>query len=290
MINLANKNNIKNVSNKKLSKRKLHFKKWIWLILAIICFGFVVYSFIKIFSWNLDNKAIEAQTDEIEEITKVEEVPPSEEDVVVNPPEDTHTGPYWEYINLPLISVDFNELIQKNSDTVAFLRVNNTNINYPVVQTSDNDFYLTHAYDKSSNDAGWVFMDYRNNLTDLDDNTIIYAHSRLDKSMFGTLKNIFKNDWYNNTDNRVVYLSTPTENTLWQVFSVYTIPTETYYLTSNFKSEEEFQKFIDTMLDRSRYNFNADVNTKDKILTLSTCYDDYNKTVLHAKLIKSQKR
>lgn len=107
--------------------------------------------------------------------------------------------------------------------------------------------------------------------------------------MFGSLKNVFKSNWYQNTKNYIVHISTPTQNTLWQVFSVYHIPTETYYLTSNFGSKESHQKFIDTIIKRSRYNFNTEVNCDDKILTLSTCYNNNEKVVLHAKLIKQQK-
>ena len=67
-----------------------------------------------------------------------------------------------------------------------------TNINYPVVQTNDNEYYLGRAFDKSKNDAGWVFMDYRNDVNNLSDNTIIYGHGRLDKTVFGSLKNALK--------------------------------------------------------------------------------------------------
>ena len=49
-------------------------------------------------------------------------------------------------------------------------------INYPFVQTSDNDYYLNHSFNKKYNDAGWVFMDYRNNASNFDKNTILYAH------------------------------------------------------------------------------------------------------------------
>ena len=106
--------------------------------------------------------------------------------------------------------------------------------------------------------------------------------------MFGSLKNVFKNKWYQNTDNYVLHLSTPTYNSLWQIFSVYKIPTETYYITTSFGTTESYQKFLTTIQSRSELKFNATVNTNDKILTLSTCYNDKEKVVLHAKLIKQQ--
>ncbi len=273
------------------NKRK-KVKKQVWLIAMLIFVLPLLYSMIKIFKWYGDNKDTEAQIAEIENMVTVEEVEENENEVeTIEPPvEIDRENPYWDYIKMPLIQVNFQELKQKNNDTVGFIKVNNTNINYPVVQASDNSYYLTHSFDKSWNDAGWVFLDFRNNIENLGANTIIYAHSRLDKSMFGTLRNITTESWFNNKDNHVIYLSTPTENTMWQVFSVYRIPNETYYITTDFNTVSEHKTFLDTIVSRSKFNFNTPVSTLDKVLTLSTCYDDNNKTVLHAKLIKRQSR
>ena len=76
------------------------------------------------------------------------------------------------------------------------------------------------------------------------------------------------------------------ENNLWQIFSVYKIKTETYYITTNFNSDNEYVEFLNTIKGRSLYNFNTNLNISDKILTLSTCYSDTERTVVHARLIK----
>ncbi len=88
-------------------------------------------------------------------------------------------------------------------------------------------------------------MDYRNNINLDNKNTILYAHSRLDKTMFGSLFKTLKSNWYNNKDNH--RLSTDTENTLWQIFSVYKIPEESYYITTKFNNNEEYNKFLNTI-------------------------------------------
>ena len=129
-------------------------------------------------------------------------------------------------------------------------------------------------------------MDYRNNISVLDKNTIIYAHGRLDNTMFGSLKNILTSGWLNNKNNYIVKLSTEYENNLWQVFSVYKIKTTNDYLQISFISNESFLEFTDKLIKRSDFNFNTKVNENDKILTLSTCYNEKEKVVLHAKLIK----
>ena len=189
-----------------------------------------------------------------------------------------------------LINVDFKNLKDINSDTVGWIQVNGTNINYPFVQTTDNDYYLTHSFYKKSNDAGWVFLDYRNNIksikTNRDRNIILYAHSRLDKTMFGSLTKILKSDWIKNISNYVIKMSTETENTLWQIFSAYRIPTTNDYLRIQFPNNDDFMNFYNTIANRSQHNFNAVKDSNDKILTLSTCYNNFDKFVVHAKLLK----
>ena len=153
-----------------------------------------------------------------------------------------------------------------------------------------NDYYLNHSFDKSSNGGGWLFMDYRNNKSEFDQNTIIYGHGRKNNTLFGTLNKILNDDWVNDTNNYVVKLSTEKENTLWQVFSVYRIPTTSDYLKTDFYTDDDFINFSQTLINRSAYNFNTSVSPTDRILTLSTCYNNSEKVVLHAKLIKREIR
>ena len=108
--------------------------------------------------------------------------------------------------------------------------------------------------------------------------------------MFGSLKNILTSGWLNNSDNYVIKLSTEKENTLWQVFSVYHIPTTSDYLKTRFQDNKEFLDFAQMLINRSSHNFNTSVNENDYIITLSTCYNDKEKVVLHAKLIKKETR
>lgn len=198
---------------------------------------------------------------------------------------------YWKYLNTPLSSVDFTQLTKQNSDTVGWLIVNNTNVNYPVVQTTNNDYYLKHAFDKSSNSAGWVYADFRDDFDELSKNTVIYAHGRKDKVMFGSLTNTLKSSWYKNEDNQIIQFSTLKYNTMWQIISIYKIQAESYYITTDFSSDESFVTFADTMLARSIYDFGVEVNENDKLLTLSTCYNDNGiRLVVQAKLVKIQER
>ena len=288
-----NYHSIIDIKNKDYKKKKRNKKNIISniivTIILIICILVLCYSGYKIFNWQQDNIKIKELTEKTEELANTEEVPDNENTVKVNPPEDKK-DPYWDFIKQDLLEVDFTKLEEQNPDTVGWIYVADTNINYPVVQTNNNDYYLTRDYDEKWNDAGWIFMDYRNNAKEFDKNTVIYGHSRLDKSMFGTLRNITKKSWFNNKNNHTIKFSTKYENTLWQVFSVYTIKAEDYYITTSFK-DNEYKTWLDTMKKRSIYNFNTSVTTDDKVMTLSSCYTtDGIRVVLHAKLIKEAKR
>ncbi len=275
----------------KIVESKFSVKKCIALCLLLIFLGTFIYSGIKVVFWKIDSDKTYEQIEIINENVEIVEMEDSEKTEIVNPPkEENSVNPYWDYIKMKLINVDFSNLLQINSDTKGWLQVNGTNINYPFVQTIDNDYYLKRDFNKKKNSAGWVYLDYRNDINNLDKNTIIYAHGRLNGTMFGSLKNIFNSDWYDDINNHVIKLSTENENTLWQVFSVYHIPTTSDYLKINFSSDEEFLDFINMLKSRSQYNFNVEFNENDKILTLSTCYNDSERVVLHAKLIKKESR
>ena len=281
---------MKQVKKKVKRRLKKKFKIALIVIILVASLTSLTISLLNIFKWNDDNNKTNKQIEEIEEVVNIEETNSEKEEIIEPKEEIEESNPYWDYIKMSLINVDFKELKKINNQTKGWIQVNGTNINYPFVQAKDNKYYLTRSFDKSYNDAGWLFLDYRNNISNLEKNTIIYGHSRLDKTMFGTLKNILKSSWVKNTDNYIVKLSTQTHNTLWQVFSVYRIPTTSDYLQIDFETNEEFNNFANMLLKRSDYNFNTKVNENDKILTLSTCADNDKKVVLHAKLIKKEVR
>ncbi len=196
---------------------------------------------------------------------------------------------YWKYLNTPLSSVDLTQLVQENSDTVGWIIVKNTNINYPVVQTNNNDYYLTHSFTKQYNSAGWIYADFRDRFDDFNKNMVIYGHGRYDKVMFGSLTNALKKEWYTDPNNQLIQLSTVNYNTMWQIFSIYKIPSESYYINTEFGSEESYAAFLNEMKRRSIYDFGVSLTTRDKILTLSTCYNDNGiRLVVQAKLVKIQ--
>ncbi len=283
-------NNVDSELNNKKKKKKKRKKNtgFIWKVLLVLFIVIIIGSSLKIILWLIDNKRTSNNIDDISSTTDIIFREDNENTELINKDDDKNSD-YWYYIKFPLIDVDINKLKSKNSDTVGWVNVNNTNINYPYVQRDDNVFYLDHSYDKKYNEAGWVFLDYRNNKDLSDRNNILYAHSRLDKTMFGSLSKTLHSSWFTNLDNHIIRISTEKDNTLWQIFSVYKIKEESYYITTDFNSDTEYAKFLDTIKNRSIYDFNTNVLVTDRVLTLSTCYSDTERTVVHAKLIKRSK-
>lgn len=273
-----------------MKKRKISYKKTFrFLIILFLIITFLI-SGINIIKWVIDSKSTQDNISKITESTKIENTSDTENTIIIENNVDEN-DPYWKYIKTDLINVNFNELKKINSDVTGWIQVSGTNINYPFVQTKNNNYYLTRSIDKTYNKAGWIFLDYRNNINNISDkNTIIYAHGRLDDTMFGSLRKVFTNGWLDNKDNFIIKMSTESTNSLWQVFSVYKIPTTNDYLKINFKNDNEFLEFGKILLKRSDFDFNTNISSNDKILTLSTCYNNSKKIVLHAKLIKLEKK
>ena len=184
---------------------------------------------------------------------------------------------------------DFNKLLSINNETVGWLKVNNTKVDYSVVQHNDNNYYINKNFYHKNSPYGWIFMDYRNHVEHLDQNTIIYGHNiTIRDVMFGSLRNTLNEEWYKNPDNQIISFDTIYESMNWQIFAIYTTdPNFNYIFTNYYDDGTDFTNFLNEVKNRSIYDFGVEVNNNDKILTLSTCYQYGTKRlVIHAKLLK----
>lgn len=271
----------KEVIDKILKQNKI--EKYACLsVLVVSALVFTISSY-KLAIWQNENNKIKKISGNISNIADVTEVKESDNSSDNNI--EVVSDDYFKYKDVSMLDVNFNELLKQNKDTKGWIKVEGTNVNYPFVQSADNEYYLKHSYDNTYNKKGWVFLDYRNDMDNLDKNTILYAHGLMNNAMFGSLRRTVKQDWAKNKNNRIIKISIPSSMLLFEVFSSYTIEPESYYITSEFSGDEEFSTFIDTIKSRSFYDYNTSVSTADKILTLSSCYDNKKRMVLHAKLI-----
>ncbi len=239
------------------------------LLIVFFTFGYVFY----------DNYTAMQSTNNIKEkITQVIKLNDSEEIMAeLNQDKDED--------DKLVVNEDIAILLEENPETVGWLTVNNTNIDYPVVQSVNNDYYLDHNYYMESDNNGWVFMDYRNDTEYLSDNLIIYAHNRYHSGvMFGTLQNTLRYSWYTNPDNQIIKFKTLYEDLEYEIFSIYKISVTTDYLRTLFADANDKLEFYQMLQDRSIYDFEVDLTADSKIITLSTCADESNRYVIHAVL------
>lgn len=181
----------------------------------------------------------------------------------------------------------YNKLKKINSETIGYLVVNNTNISYPVVQHSDNSYYLSMDFYKKKSSTGWIYLDYRNNTNELNDNTIIYGHNMRNGTMFGTLRYVLDYSWRKNKDNMIISLDVGNKKYKFEIFSAYKVDYTTDYLVTTLETSREKKDFIDLIRNRSSFKSNVSVEIDDKILTLSTCTGSNNRRlVVHAVLLE----
>ena len=253
-------------------KKNKRYKKVILNIIIYMILLFVlIYSGIKIFKWYKDKTNNNKIAEQIKSTVIVEEKNKYES----------------KEENKEEYTVDFNKLKGQNNETVAWIKVNNTNVEYPVVRAINNSFYLNHSFDKSKNSAGWIFADYKNKFDNTDKNIVIYGHNMRDGSMFGSMLNILDAQWYENEENTNITLYTENEKCIYKVFSIYKIENEDYYIKTEFKNDNEFEEFVKNLKKRSIKDFNVDISKDDNILTLSTCANNNKyRIVLHSVRVK----
>ena len=163
-------------------------------------------------------------------------------------------------------------IIKDNKYTIGWLIVEGTNINYPVVKYKDNSYYLNHDFNNNYNSAGWIFMDYKNQLDD--QNIVIYGHHRRDGSMFGSIDNLLKIK----QGGKIKFITNNKELN-YNIFSIYKTEKDYNYRETNYnnfnKKTQEFKK-------RSLIKYNVDIIDKNQIITLSTCdNNNKNRIVVH---------
>jgi sortase B len=180
----------------------------------------------------------------------------------------------------------FDQLLEINSDIVGWIKIENTGIDYPVVQSSDNDYYLNHNVEKQPSARGSIFMDYRNTNVNDDLHTVIYGHDMKDGSMFGQLSK-YKDEVYYSEHDMITFEGTegPTK---FQIFSVYIYSPEDRFFEYEFADDQQYNAYLDKIVKKSRYDTGIKVTSDDQLLTLVTCEDDVNdaRLIVHAKRVQ----
>lgn len=228
-------------------------KKNIYKILLTIFTCLMILALIILFSWYKENKKNQEIVDNVKKYININNDENNEEKEDKNNEEKNYLD---------------KKILEENQNTVGWIKIEGTKIDYPVVKYTDNEYYLKHDFNNNLNSAGWIFMDYQNNFND--QNIVLYGHNRKDGSMFGSLKMLFDDEFYKDHKNEILFIK---ENEIirYSIFSVYKVVNTDSYNSTNFVSLEEM---VEEFKNRSSIHFDFDVSDVSQIITLSTC--DYN--------------
>lgn len=179
--------------------------------------------------------------------------------------------------NTAPIIVDWDYLESINTDIVGWIYCPDTVINYPVVQASDNSYYLKHGFDKQSNTSGTLFADVSSVVGINMCNFIIYGHNMKDGSMFGTLEGYVDQSYYE--EHPIMYYLTPTATYRIDLIAAHIVESTLDNYPGYFDSTSDYQTYLNQLTSASLFSTNATVSTDYQLITLSTCdysssYDD----------------
>ena len=169
------------------------------------------------------------------------------------------------------------QLQEQNPDIVGWLEIENTNINYPVLQGTDNRYYMTHNYKKENSKNGSIFLDAKYNWNIPSNNLLIYGHNLGNGMMFQELLKYEKESFYQ--EHPTIRFTTTEEDAQYEIISVFKSRVYhkseknvfRYYFFLNNESEEEYREFVKNAKNASLYPINATASYGDQLITLSTC-------------------
>lgn len=243
-------------------------KKPVYYVILALLIGVFLFAAYKVGSYYLEKYRSDKVISDATSFVTL----PGEDNSTDNPDSDPGGDPECP-------TVQFDELKQQNEDVIAWIYGANTHINYPVVQGSDNDYYLRHLLDGTWNDNGSIFMDCSNKADFSDQNSLIYGHNMTSGAMFSNLVKYKKQAYYD--QHPYLYMLTPQQNYKLRLFAGVIVDAAGYILDSSGQvaypdcSVYQFQvtqEFLQQMVNYSTFRSTTGVPSADShIVTLSTC-------------------
>lgn len=262
----------------------------LWLILMILIIatfsiGYTVY--VDIYLTNISKDAVDDTNLDNQVIVTETAIPEIGEQATHTPQPTLSATPIPTATLVPEIPQHINQYLNENDDTVGYIKIDDTIIDYPVVYSGDNDFYLKNDFNKRPSYLGAVFLDFRCDVYDMQStrNVILYGHNNQDGTMFNGLVHYFGEDFFN--EHRIITFDTVAGEMQWEVFAVFETHIDFYYINTVFETDREWISFINYCQSLSVHQTDTVLQKDDIVLTLSTCAveKDYRNVVM-AKLIK----
>lgn len=184
--------------------------------------------------------------------------------------------------------INFEALLKSNEDVRAWIYLEDTVIDYPVMQTTNNDYYLYHMFNGAENGAGSIFVDYRNENPFEDFNTVLHGHRMKDGSMFKPLVNYSDPEFYKS--HQVIEITTPDKKYDCRVFAAATLPADSDFYQFRFYSDEEKIAYLERVDEINEITSYERVTSGDKIVMMSTCTAelDDNRYCVFGKLVEKE--
>lgn len=197
-------------------------------------------------------------------------------DALVSNQEKNPFSIHKEAIQLPDVLDEYKTLYEKNKKLIGWLKIDDTNIDYPVMQTDDNEYYLDHNFNQERDNNGSLFLDCDCNIYPRSTNLIIYGHHMKSGNMFGNLQQYAKESY--GKSHSLIQFDSIYEKATYQVMYVFRSQVYNeddlvfkYYQFINANSEEEFDSYMKEMAAMSLYDTEVTASYGDSLLTLSTC-------------------
>ena len=231
-------------------------------IIALICLGLgLACGAIGIYKY-IEEKNAGKEYEKLQQEVVKEEPKPVEE-------------PEPEPVSKVEIPIDFAALQQQNPDVYAWIQVPGTEVDYPILQSSnDNTYYLNHTIDGEEKKEGAIFTENYNTKTFEDPNTVIYGHDMKNGSMFQSIHKYMDRSFFDNNRDIVIYM--PDQILHYKIFAAYLTDNRHLLMNYNFWSKDEYQQYLNSIFSMRDMNAFIDtsmeVTNEDKIITLSTCY------------------
>lgn len=243
-------------------------RRVISLVLAVVCLGSGAMFVRRL----LDYRTGDAAYAEAAQIAALPEPEPEPETTAEPAPEpsaeETPSAPQTPAESAPA-AIDLPALQAVNADVIGWISIPDTAISYPLVQGSDNDYYLTHTWNRVSSAVGAIFLDARC-PSDLGGfNTILYGHRMRNGSMFAALKNYSSQAFWRAHPR--IYLTDAAGTHTFDIYAACEVSTEGEAYRLDFSGDDDKQAFLRDGLSRSVISTGLSPTASDRILTLSTC-------------------
>ena len=239
-------------------EKKIKRSKIINRIILIICACVFVFAAFKLVSILLEYKKGNDIYDNIEG------------NILEDKPVNITIGDDNQDVTVPFV-YNYQALLNINPDGLGFLYVPSVDIRLPIAQTTDNDFYLTHTFDKTYNGNGCLFVDYRITNKLKANHVLIYGHNMNSGAMFGSLSRYETPSFYQTEGNDVFYIYTEDVIRKYKIFTVYITDPISDTFTFNFSNLAGLREYAKNVQAQSLYNTGVDITNTTQIVTFSTC-------------------